>query len=80
VTGQSLIGRVGRVTHRVRGGESPGEVRVVVEGLPHYYIAYCAEPVAAGQHVLVINSRGARQVDVEPWQDKGPDIGIPFTD
>jgi membrane protein implicated in regulation of membrane protease activity len=80
VAGQRLIGRIGVVTTRVRGGASPGEIRVVVEGLPHYYIAYCAEPVAVGEEVLVINSRGARQVDVEPWLMPGADIDVPPTD
>jgi hypothetical protein len=71
VAGQGLIGRIGLVTTRVRGGASPGEIRVVVEGLPHYYIAYCEVPVAVGEEVLIINSRGARQVDVEPWRMAG---------
>jgi hypothetical protein len=55
------------VTIGVRGGDRPGEVRVVVEGLAHYYIAYCQHPIPAGTEVLVINARGARQIDVEPW-------------
>jgi membrane protein implicated in regulation of membrane protease activity len=67
VTGQTLVGRTGVVTTRVRGGELPGEVKVVVAGLPHYYVAYCTQGLPAGATVLVINSRGARQIDVEPW-------------
>jgi membrane protein implicated in regulation of membrane protease activity len=67
VTGQTLVGRTGSVTTRVRGGDLPGEVKVVVAGLPHYYVAYCSQPVPAGATVLVIHSRGARQIDVEPW-------------
>jgi len=51
-----------------------------VQGIPHYYIAYCGQAVAVGEHVLVVNSRGARQVDVEPWQQSGPDYGLPRTD
>ena len=65
--GQALVGRVGTVVSAVRGGDGPGEVRVVVEGMAHYYIAYAAMAVPAGAAVLVINHRGARQVDVEPW-------------
>lgn len=68
---EGVVGRTGSVTMRVRGGELPGEVRVVVGGLPHYYIAYCPHPVPAGATVLVINWRGARQVDVEPWGEPG---------
>jgi hypothetical protein len=51
-----------------------------VQGIPHYYIAYCGQALAVGEHVLVINNRGARQVDVEPWQQSGPDDGLPLTD
>jgi hypothetical protein len=67
------VGLVGVVVSRIRGGERPGEVRVVHGGLPHAYIAYCDDPVAVGAEVLVIHSRGARQVDVEPWTLLGPD-------
>ena len=74
MSGQSLVGRVGTVSATVRGGTLPGEVRVVVEGLPHYYIAYCGEAVPRGHQVLVINSRGARQLDVEPWAQPGSAI------
>ena len=71
VTGQSLVGKVGEVVRAVRGGGRPGEVRVVVEGVPHYYLAYCADPIPADTTVLVINARGARQIDVEPWSHPG---------
>jgi membrane protein implicated in regulation of membrane protease activity len=60
-------GRLGVVVHRIRGGEAPGEVRVVHDGMAHDYLAYCTEPLPVGQHVLVINDRGARRIDVEPW-------------
>lgn len=72
MTGQTLIGRTGRVTTAVRGGSLPGEVRVVVEGLPHYYLAYCDHAVDKDTYVLVIDAHGARGVDVEPWQPPGP--------
>ncbi|WP_319459607.1 hypothetical protein [Micromonospora sp. RTP1Z1] len=65
--GQSLVGRIARVVHPLRGGDRPGEVRVVVDGIAHYYLAYTSVPVPAGAEVLIINNRGARQVDVEPW-------------
>jgi hypothetical protein len=76
VRGQALVGKVGMVTEKVRGGELPGEVRLVVQGLPHHYLAYCTEPIAIGVQVLVINFRGSRQIDVEPWQPPGSDLGI----
>ena len=64
---RKLIGRVGTVITAIRGGERAGEVRLLVEGIAHYYLAYATKPVPAGKEVLVINNRGARQVDVEPW-------------
>jgi hypothetical protein len=63
----TVIGKVGRVIVGIRGGGRPGEVRIVVDGIAHYYLAYAADPVAIGADVLVISNRGARQVDVEPW-------------
>jgi membrane protein implicated in regulation of membrane protease activity len=67
VRGQSLVGKVGLVVTAVRGGDLPGEIRVVVQGIPHHYLAYAVEPLPAGAKVLVIHFRGTRQVDVEPW-------------
>jgi membrane protein implicated in regulation of membrane protease activity len=67
VSGQELVGKIGSVTTRVRGGNLPGEVRVVVGGLPHHYLAFCPEALPVGTKVLVVGARGARQVDVEPW-------------
>jgi len=64
---RSLVGSLGIVHLRVRGGELAGEVRVVVEGLPHYYLAYAPHAIEAGEQVVVINNRGGRQLDVEPW-------------
>ena len=64
---QALVGKVGTVITAIRGGERAGEVRLLVDGLAHYYLAYAATAIAAGAEVLVIHNRGARQVDVEPW-------------
>ncbi|GAC1443057.1 MAG: hypothetical protein NVSMB55_15570 [Mycobacteriales bacterium] len=67
------MGLMGTVVTRIRGGEQPGEVRVVHAGMPHTYIAYADAPVPVGAHVLVINDRGARRVDVELWDMPGVD-------
>jgi hypothetical protein len=76
--GRQAIGKVGSVTHRVRGGDRPGEVKVVVAGLPHHYLAFCPVEVSVGERVLVINVRGPREVDVEPWGDwAGDDVAAP---
>jgi hypothetical protein len=67
VRGQALIGKVGVVVTAIRGGNRAGEVRVVVEGIPHHYLAYAVQAIPVAAHVLVIHYRGARQVDVELW-------------
>jgi hypothetical protein len=68
VAQQEVVGRVGSVTHRVRGGEHPGEIRVVVNGLPHHYLAFAPVALPVGAHVLVVGVRGPHQVDVESWE------------
>lgn len=65
-------GKVGRVVHRVRGGDAPGEVRVAHDGMTHDYLAYSPQPVPVGMQVLVIHDRGCRQIDVEPWDIPAP--------
>jgi hypothetical protein len=68
------VGKVGRVLVRIRGGDAPGEVRVVHGGIAHAYIAYAEESLPIGAEVLVINTRGARRVDVEPWTMPGQGV------
>jgi hypothetical protein len=75
VASQGLVGRLGTVITGIRGGDRPGEVRLVVEGIAHYYLGYAATALPAGTEVLVINNRGTRQVDVEPWPTVPPDEG-----
>ncbi len=71
--GQALVGKVGVVITAVRGGERAGEIRVVVAGTPHHYLAFATDPIPVGTQVLVINFRGHRQVDVEPWSPTSGD-------
>ncbi|BCJ43446.1 hypothetical protein GCM10010168_42440 [Actinoplanes ianthinogenes] len=73
VTSETLVGRVGRVITAIRGGERAGEIRLMVGGMPHYYLAYSPVPLPIGAEALVIHNRGARQVDVEPWPTVPPD-------
>ena len=65
---ERLVGKVGRVVVRVRGGELPGEVVLTVAGSPETYLAYSDEEVPVGSQVLVVDVREARRVDVVPWQ------------
>jgi hypothetical protein len=67
VARQTVVGKVGTVIIGIRGGDRPGEVRVVMEGIAHYYLGYAATALPVGTEVLVINNRGTRQIDVEPW-------------
>jgi hypothetical protein len=64
---------MGTVVIGIRGGWRPGEVKLLMGGIAHYYLAYAATAVPAGTEVLVIHNRGARQVDVEPWPTVPPD-------
>jgi hypothetical protein len=61
-----VVGKLGTVVTRIRGGELPGEVRVTVRGTHETFIAYSKAPVERHETVLVFHSRGHRQVDVEP--------------
>jgi hypothetical protein len=38
------------------------------------YLAWSAEPLAKGASVMVVETRGARTVDVVPWAD-GANLG-----
>ncbi|MCW2778630.1 MAG: hypothetical protein JWN17_2355 [Frankiales bacterium] len=63
----ALVGQTGVVVSRVRGGEAPGEVRLVLRGLPSVVLAYADRPLPVGAHVLVVLDRGSRRVDVCAW-------------
>lgn len=61
-----VVGKLGTVVTRIRGGERPGEVRVPVRGTHETFIAYSDAPIERDEPVLVFNSRGPRAVDVAP--------------
>jgi membrane protein implicated in regulation of membrane protease activity len=61
-----VVGRLGTVVTRIRGGSLPGEVRVPVRGTHETFIAYSDDPVERDETVLVFHSRGNRAVDVTP--------------
>lgn len=72
------IGCVGVLTLGTRGSGGPGEVLVRVRGGTETYIAWSERPLTKGASVLVIDSRGTRNVDVIEWigsPDNGDDIG-----
>jgi membrane protein implicated in regulation of membrane protease activity len=74
----ALIGCVGVLTVATRGAAGPGEVLVSVRGGREAFIAWSSEPLPKGTTVLVIASRGTREVDVSQWDDPlGPLPGTP---
>jgi membrane protein implicated in regulation of membrane protease activity len=66
---EALIGCVGKLIVATRGAAGPGEVMVRVRGGSEAFIAWSDEPLPAGSTVLVIDSRGHRAVDVQPWHE-----------
>lgn len=63
------VGCVGTITVATRGNAGPGEVHVKIRGGSETFLAWSDEPLARGQTVLVINSRGSRTVEVMAWTD-----------
>ena len=70
----SAVGRVGVLTAPTRGDTGPGEVLIKIRGGSETYLAWSDEPLPKGANVLVVESRGARAVDVTPWFDS---TGLP---
>lgn len=67
VSDEAVVGCVGEVILRIRGGDAPGEVVVRVRGTVETFIAYADTVLERGASVLVVTSRGNRTVDVVPW-------------
>jgi membrane protein implicated in regulation of membrane protease activity len=63
----AVVGRTGTVVVPIRGAHGPGEVSVAVRGGTETFLAYALQEIAEDAIVLVIASRGARSVDVQPW-------------
>ncbi len=66
---ESSIGRVGVLSVATRGGDGPGEVLIKIRGGSEAFLAWSDKPLPRGATVLVIESRGARAVDVIEWKD-----------
>ncbi len=63
----SVVGCVGSLIVATRGAVGPGEVLLSVRGSKEAYLAWSDQPLPRGTEVLVIDTRGARTVLVEPW-------------
>ena len=66
---ESSIGSVGVLTVATRGADGPGEVHIKIRGGSELFLAWSDKPLPKGSTVLVVNSRGARAVDVIEWED-----------
>ncbi|MES4909364.1 MULTISPECIES: hypothetical protein [unclassified Streptomyces] len=68
-TDDAVRGCTGVLVIGTRGAAGPGEVLVRVRGGSETFLAWSDEPLPKGASVLVIDCRGARQVDVVEWAD-----------
>lgn len=66
---EAVIGRTGKVLVTTRGATGPGEVLVRVRGGSETFLAWSDDPLPVGTTVLVVHSRGLREVDVIEWLD-----------
>lgn len=66
---EAVIGCIGELLLGTRGTAGPGEVLVRVRGGTETFLAWSDEPLERGSRVLVVDSRGTRQVDVIGWAD-----------
>jgi hypothetical protein len=66
---EAVIGCTGVVIVDTRGPEGPGEVLVRVRGGTETFLAWSDEALRKGVPVLVVESRGTRQVYVMEWTD-----------
>jgi membrane protein implicated in regulation of membrane protease activity len=67
VRDESCLGRVAILTVGTRGPAGPGEALVKIRGGSETYLAWSDDPLPKGTTVLIIDSRGARTIDVIPW-------------
>ncbi|MER6788490.1 hypothetical protein [Streptomyces sp. NPDC000658] len=66
---EAVIGCTGDLLIATRGPAGPGEVLVRVRGGSETFLAWSEEPLPIGSTVLVIESRGCREVGVIEWVD-----------
>ncbi|MER6438292.1 MULTISPECIES: hypothetical protein [unclassified Streptomyces] len=69
VQDEAVIGCTGELLVGTRGAAGPGEILVRVRGGSETFLAWSREPLPIGATVLVIESRGCREVDVIEWTD-----------
>ncbi|UNO40800.1 hypothetical protein [Streptomyces sp. MST-110588] len=67
VPDEAVIGCVGELVIGTRGTGGPGEVLVRVRGGSETFLAWSEEPLPHRATVLVVESRGPREVEVIDW-------------
>ncbi|BDH08524.1 MULTISPECIES: hypothetical protein [Streptomyces] len=72
---EAVIGCTGELLIGTRGSAGPGEILVRVRGGSETFLAWSQEPLPRGATVLVIESRGFREVDVIAWGDPLDTLG-----
>lgn len=73
----SVVGCLGVLALGTRGQDGPGEVLVKISGGTESYLAWSDRPLPRGTTVLVLESRGARAVQVSAWHDSPSDPAAP---
>jgi len=73
----SVVGCLGVLAIGTRGQTGPGEVLVKISGGTESYLAWSDRPLPRGTTVLVLESRGARAVQVAAWHDSPSDPAAP---
>ena len=66
---EDCVGSVGVLIVATRGRDGPGEVLIKIRGGTEAFLAWSEKPLPRGATVLVVESRGARAVDVIEWED-----------
>jgi hypothetical protein len=72
---EAVIGCTGELLVGTRGSAGPGEILVRVRGGSETFLAWSREPLPIGATVLVVDSRGCREVDVIEWGDPLDTLG-----
>ncbi|MFQ6144520.1 hypothetical protein ACLMNJ_15805 [Streptomyces seoulensis] len=76
---EAVVGCTGTVLIGTRGSAGPGEILVRVRGGSETFLAWSDNPLSAGVTVLVIESRGCREVGVVEWVDPLDALGEGLT-
>lgn len=69
VQDEAVIGCTGELLIGTRGSAGPGEILVRIRGGSETFLAWSEDPLPKGARVLVVESRGARRVEVIEWAD-----------